>query len=152
MHRTHNYEVLALALMDLVGAINSRRGDGVLLKETGVSLDRALFPLLVRIGVSGSINVAELAEQVGRDHSTVSRQVGKLEGLGLVRRGAGKADRRAREAVITEEGQRTVDLITEARQRLFDRMLAGWSEQEIEGLARLNRRLADAMRAGQAGS
>ena len=39
----------------------------------------------------------------------------------------------------------------EARQRLFDRMLAGWSEEEIEGLGRLNRRLADAMRAGQAG-
>jgi DNA-binding MarR family transcriptional regulator len=149
MHHTRNYDLLASALMDLVGALNSPRGDEVLLKEAGVGLDRALFPLLVRIGASKAINVVDLAEQVGRDHSTVSRQMGKLEGLGLVRRGAGKADRRAREAAITEEGRRTVDLITEARQRLFDRMLAGWSEKEIEGLGRLNRRLADAMRAGQ---
>ena len=151
MYRTQSFDLLAAALMDIVGALNSPRQDEVLLKEAGVSLDRALFPLLVRIGAK-AMNVAGLAEQVGRDQSTVSRQMGKLEGLGLVRRGAGKSDRRAREAVITDEGQRVVDLITEARQRLFGRMLAGWSEQEIEGLARLNRRLADAMRAGQAGS
>jgi DNA-binding MarR family transcriptional regulator len=149
MRRTRNYDLLASALMDLVGAVNSPRGDDVLLKEAGMSLDRALFPLLVRIGASKAINVAELAEQVGRDHSTVSRQMGKLEALGLVRRGAGKADRRAREAVITNEGRRTVALITEARQRLFDRMLAGWSKEEIVEVGRLNRRLADAMRVGQ---
>ncbi len=147
MHDTHKYDALALALIDLVGMLNSPRQDDILLKEAGVSLDRALFPLLVRIGTSRSINVGALAEQVGRDQSTVSRQTAKLEDLGLVRRRAGKLDQRAREAVITGEGRRLVQELSQARRRLFDRLLADWSAADIQALARLNRRLADAMRA-----
>ena len=91
--------------------------------------------------------MADLAEQVGRDQSTVSRQTAKLEDLGLVRRRAGKLDQRAREAVITGEGRRLVQELSQARRRLFDRLLADWSAADIQALARLNRRLADAMRA-----
>jgi DNA-binding MarR family transcriptional regulator len=149
MHNTHNYDSLALALIDLVGMLNSPRQDDILLKEAGASLDRALFPLLVRIGASDSLNVAELAEQVGRDHSTVSRQTAKLESLGLVARRASKLDQRAKEAVITADGRRLVQAITKARRRLFDRLLADWSVADVQALARLNRRLADAMRVGQ---
>jgi hypothetical protein len=60
MHNTHNYDSLVLALIDLVGMLNSPRQDDILLKEAGVSLDRALFPLLVRIGAFVSLNVADL--------------------------------------------------------------------------------------------
>ena len=149
MHNTHNSDALALALIDLVGMLNSPRQDDLLLREAGVSLDRALFPLLVRIGATTSLNVAGLAEQVGRDHSTVSRQTAKLESLGLIERRAGKADQRAREARITKDGRRLVQAITKARRRLFNQLLADWSVADVQALARLNRRLADAMRAGQ---
>jgi DNA-binding MarR family transcriptional regulator len=146
MHSTHNYDSLALALIDLVGMLNSPRQDEILLKEAGVVLDRALFPLLVRIGSANALNVAELAEQVGRDQSTVSRQTAKLERLGLIERRPGKVDQRAREALITAPGRRLVIDITKARRRLFDRLLRGWSEADVRALARLNRRLAEAMR------
>jgi DNA-binding MarR family transcriptional regulator len=145
MHDTHKCDALALALIDLVGLLNSPQQDDILLAEAGVVLDRALFPLLVRIGASNALNVADLAEQVGRDHSTVSRQTAKLEALGLIRRRAGKADRRAREAVITAKGRRRALAITKARRRLFGRLLAGWSAADVQALARLNRKLADAM-------
>jgi DNA-binding MarR family transcriptional regulator len=148
MHHTYNSDALAQVLVDLVGMLNSPRQDDVLLREAGVSLDRALFPLLARIGSSHALNVAELAEQVGRDHSTVSRQTAKLESLGLIRRRPGKSDQRAREAVITPAGRQMVHAITKARRRLLDRLFAGWSEADVEALTRLNRRLADAMRAG----
>src|SRR5271169_462589 len=145
MANTHNYDSLALALIDLVGMLNSPRQDDILLKEAGVSLDRALFPLLVRIGASRSLNVAELAEQVGRDHSTVSRQTAKLANLGLVTRRQAVRDQRVREAVITADGRRAVKAITMARRRLFGKLLADWSVEDRETLAHLNRRLADAM-------
>jgi DNA-binding MarR family transcriptional regulator len=149
MHDTHKYDVLAQALMDLIGILNSPRRDDVLLNEAGVVLDRALFPLLVRIGAADALNVGDLAEQVGRDQSTVSRQTAKLESIGLIRRRAGKADQRAREAVITAEGRRLVQAITKARKRLLDRLLADWSAADVQTLARLNRKLADAMKNGQ---
>jgi DNA-binding MarR family transcriptional regulator len=151
MHNTDNYDLLVGALIDLVGMLNSPRQDDILLQEAGVVLDRALFPLLVRVGAAKSLNVARLAEQVGRDQSTVSRQAAKLEGLGLIKRRAGKADQRAREGAITAKGRRLVQAITKARRRLLDRLFAGWSAADVEALARLNRRLADAMRNAQSG-
>ena len=57
--------LLVGALMDLVGFLNSPQRDDLLLREAGVSLDRALFPLLVRIGAQGPLGVAELAAMVG---------------------------------------------------------------------------------------
>lgn len=147
MHDTHDLDLLAAALIDLTGALNSPRQDEVLLREAGVTLDRALFPLLVRIARAGSVGIVELADRVGRDHSTISRQVAKLEQLGLVARQAASGDRRVREARITGEGERLVAAIAAARRRLLDRLLAEWSGEDRRSLARLNRRLADAMQA-----
>src|ERR1700755_1058153 len=124
MHNTYNhYDELAGALIDLVGMLNSPRQDDVLLREAGVTLDRALFALLVRIGAAASLNVGALAEQVGRDQSTVSRQTARLATLGVIRRRASKLDQRTREAVITADGRRLVQSITQARRRLLDRLL-----------------------------
>jgi len=149
MHNTRSLDALAAALIDLVGCINSPRQDDVLLRKAGVSLDRALFPLLVRIGVSTSIGVAELAEQVGRDPSTVSRQIAKLEELGLVSRQPGQTDLRVRESAITAAGSRTIKSITAARRLLLEQLLRNWTQEEREALPRLLRKFADAMKEGQ---
>jgi DNA-binding MarR family transcriptional regulator len=137
---------LAGALLDLLGLLNSPQQDDILLREAGVSIDRALFPLLVRIGAVEAISVVELADQVGRDHSTISRQTAKLETLGLVSRRRGVRDQRIREAAITHAGKRAVRAITAARKRLLSKLLADWSPGERESLARLNQKLADAMK------
>lgn len=131
------------AMMDLAGFLNRPQADDMLLREAGVSLDRALFPLLGRIGRKGPIGVVELADLAGRDHSVVSRQVAKLESLGLVERRPGATDRRVREAVVTRRGQDLVDALDAARQRLVGPMMAAWSDQELKDLARLLRKFVD---------
>jgi DNA-binding MarR family transcriptional regulator len=131
------------ALIDVVGFVNRPQNDVILLREAGVSLDRALFPLLVLIQRRGPLAVGELADRVGRDYTTVSRQVAKLEQLGLVARRAGKADRRVTEAVVTEKGQAMSEMLDAARERLAGNALTGWSEHDLEDLARLLRRFAD---------
>ena len=93
-------------LVDLVGLMNRPQRDSALLQEAGVSLDRALFPLLIAIERKGPIGVVELAELVGRDYTTVSRQITKLDGLGLIKRRPSKTDNRVREAVISCQRQR----------------------------------------------
>jgi DNA-binding MarR family transcriptional regulator len=146
VHDTPNSDTLAAALLDLVGLLNSPRQDGILLREAGVSIDRALFPLLVRIGATGAMSVAELAEQVGRDHSTISRQTVKLENLGLISRRQSERDQRVRETAITVAGQRAINAITGARRRLLSKLLSDWSAEERDAVARLNRKLANAMK------
>ena len=81
------------AVLDIVSAINRPQRDEALIREAGIPLDRALFPLLVSVGRFGPIGIVELADRVGRDYTTVSRQIARLESLGLVER-QGNAARR----------------------------------------------------------
>ena len=113
-----NQEIRRLhhALVDLVGLMNQPQRDSALLQAAGVALDRALFPLLVGIERKGPIGVVELAGLAGRDYTTVSRQVAKLESLGLIARSPAKADNRVREAKITSKGRKMTSLIHAARE------------------------------------
>jgi DNA-binding MarR family transcriptional regulator len=135
------------ALIDILSVFNRRQGDEMMIREAGISLDRALFPLLVGIERRGPIGVVELADRVGRDYTTVSRQVAKLESLGLVRRHASEADRRVSEATVTPAGKAMTDAVDRARERLVGEMFASWDDQDIEDLVRLTRKLADSMTA-----
>jgi DNA-binding MarR family transcriptional regulator len=134
------------ALIEIVGAINKPQRDDALMAAAGVRLDRALFPLLIGIERFGPIGVVELANGVGRDYTTISRQVAKLDSLGLVSRRESPLDRRLREAVVTAKGKAMIDLIDAAREKYLRRMFADWDDAEVEELARLMRKFADAWR------
>jgi DNA-binding MarR family transcriptional regulator len=134
------------AVLDIVGAMNRPQRDETLMKKAGIRLDRALFPLLVGIERFGPIGIVELADRVGRDHTTVSRQVAKLESLGLAQRQESAADRRVREAVITAKGKAMTDLVDAARERIGRAIFATWEPRELEELVRLMRRFADAFK------
>src|SRR5271155_5689062 len=144
IHGTHD------ALLDIIGFMNRPEPDEALIAEAGIPLERALFPLLVRIGRKGPIGVVELADLAGRDYTTVSRQVAKLESLGLVSRKPSKADKRVREALITVKGRGMTDALDTARERLAAQLLANWSKKDLQDLARLMRRFADDLLASRA--
>jgi DNA-binding MarR family transcriptional regulator len=134
------------AVLDIVGVMNRPQRDETLIREAGIPLDRALFPLLIGVERFGPIGVVELADGVGRDHTTVSRQVAKLEGLGLVHRKGSAADRRVREAIISQKGKAMVDLVGAARDRILGAIFEKWDAGEIDALVRLTRKFADAMK------
>src|SRR5580658_8030214 len=145
-------EILQLhnTLIDLVGFMNTPRRDTALIQEAGIFLDRALFPLLMGIERRGPIGVVELAQLAGRDYTTVSRQVAKLESLGLIARHASKADKRVRAAVITAKGRTMAAALDEARERLAGEVLAKWNKKDLQELVRLMRRFADDLLAWRA--
>lgn len=144
MQNTHNLEILGSALLDILSMLNSPQRDGVLLREAGVEIDRALFPLLVATGVRGPLTVGDLADLVGRDHTTVSRQLAKLKQMNLVASQA-EQDKRRNAVKLTAEGEKIVQKISRARRRLLSKVLADWSEADRTALATLTRRFADAV-------
>lgn len=149
VQNTHTSELMRNlhgALIEIVSAMNRPQRDDELVREAGISLDRALFRLLVAVERLGPIGVVELAERVGLDYTTVSRQVAKLDGLGLVARQGSAADRRVREAIITPEGKLVTDKIDAARERMSRAIFDKWDETDIADLVRLMRRFADAFR------
>jgi DNA-binding MarR family transcriptional regulator len=130
-------------LVDLVGLLNRPQRDSALLQEAGVTLDRALFPLLIVIERKGPVGVVELGDFVGRDYTTVSRQVAKLDSLGLIIRRPSKTDHRVREAVITAKGRDVTSAIDSARERIAALLFAKWGKRDLQELTRLMRRFAD---------
>ena len=131
------------SMVDLFGLMSRPQRDDRMIAEAGISLDRALFPPLVGIDRYGPIGVVELADGLGRDHTTVSRQVAKLERLGLVERKATPSDARKNQAVITRKGRKLTEALGAARERLLAPTLANWTDEDLGDLARLVRRFAD---------
>jgi DNA-binding MarR family transcriptional regulator len=89
--------------------------------------------------------VVDLADRVRRDYTAVSRQVTKLESLGLVKRWGTAADRRVREAHITRKGKGMTNLVDAARERIGRVIFEKWDAQDIDELVRLMRKFADAL-------
>jgi DNA-binding MarR family transcriptional regulator len=147
-HISERVRALHEALVDIVGVFNRPQGDEMMVREAGISLDRALFPLLVVIERRGPIGVVDLADRVGRDYTTVSRQVAKLESLDLVERKASARDRRVSQATVTEKGKAMTDAVDRARERLVGTMFATWDDRDIEELIRLVRKFADTLSDG----
>jgi DNA-binding MarR family transcriptional regulator len=135
------------ALLQIVSVLNRPQGDNVILTRAGVSLDTALFPLLVRVAMQRNLTIGALADQVGRDYSTVSRQINRLQDLGLVDSEPSETDRRQRVLSVTAPGKNTLKKIDRARNAVMSEALDGWSQDEITELARMTTRLAAAMQA-----
>jgi DNA-binding MarR family transcriptional regulator len=130
-------------LLQLNGYMNRPDIDQAFLARAGVKLDRALFPLLTRIGLSHPISVVELASLVGRDHSTVSRQTAKLETLGLVERQGAKGDQRVRLLSPSAAGRKMLAQFSRARRTFLDDRLASWTDEERARLLELLRRFSE---------
>lgn len=140
VQNTHNsaaFDDLHNALLTIVGTFNRPQRDELLIKESNIQLDRALFPLLVQIGRFGPIGVVELADRVGRDYTTVSRQVAKLEEIGLAQRQKSAKDKRVNEAAITAAGKAMTDKIDAARAKIYGDVFQAWRDDERAELARL---------------
>jgi len=136
-HMSQQLTGLHHSLMRIVSVMNRPQVDERMVREAGIVLDRALFPVLVGIERLGPIGVVELADHLGRDYTTVSRQIAKLEHLGLIGRQAGADDRRVREAIVTSQGKTMTDAVDLARQRLGRAIFSEWQKQDVEDFVRL---------------
>ena len=143
MYSTHSMKILGDSLVELIGLLNSPRQDQVLLSEAKVEIDRALFPILIATGVKGPLSVSGLADLLGRDYTTISRQVSKLTALGFLARAANTADGRQTVTILTARGASIVSAIIEARERLLGFALSDWTDEDRNLLASLIRRFVD---------
>lgn len=141
-HISTELNALHDTLLTIVSAFNRPQRDELMIKESKIHLDRALFPLLVYISRFGPIGVVELADRVGRDYTTVSRQVAKLEQIGLAQRQKNVRDKRVNEAIITEEGKVMTNKIDQVRTRIYNDVFQNWPEDERMQLSRLLHKFA----------
>jgi DNA-binding MarR family transcriptional regulator len=134
------------SLLDIVAVINHPQRDEMMIKEAAIPLDRALFPLLVLIDKFGPIGVVDLADRVGRDYTTVSRQLARLQDLDLIARKADDNDRRIQRSAISPQGKSMTQAVDGARERIGRRIFKSWEARDVDELVRLTRKFADAIK------
>jgi hypothetical protein len=105
--------------------------------HSGVALERAAYGVLREVSEQGSVRLTELANLIGLDLSTVSRQVKGLESLSLLTRKDDPIDRRAMYVTLTERrvgptAQRAI-LIRRGGRRPWDLRRCGTVGDEGEG-------------------
>ncbi|GMA24952.1 MarR family transcriptional regulator [Luteimicrobium album] len=111
------------------------------------TMDRAAYLLLHHLVSEGAENVNVLADRLGLDASTVTRQVAVLEKAGHVRRTRDPHDGRAVLVEPTDEGVEALAENRTERRALYGEVLGSWTRLDrallAELLGRLNSSLTD---------
>lgn len=122
------------SLITIVNFFNDPEQDEVLLKKVGNN-DKNLLPIVVRVGRQPEISVGELAKQLGKNHSSVSRQIRKLENKGFIYSLNKSEDKRIRMIVLAPKGEKIYKDITAVRYQLLTELFSNLKEEEIINIA-----------------
>jgi DNA-binding MarR family transcriptional regulator len=133
--------LLSAEVVRLVRASHGMRAQLHAAKPDGIEWAGSM--LLFHLCKDGPQRSSALAAAVCVDPSTVSRQIADLVDLGLVERRADPHDGRATLLAATEAGEARHRLVHERRDRALAVMLADWSDNDVDALAGLLRRLND---------
>ncbi len=119
----------------------ARANSGEVSRSVHPDLDGSAYALLAAIVREDGLRAQDVAALFGVDKGAISRQVSRLERLGLVTRSPDPDDRRALLLVATPEGRTRLTAAVEARRARFRRRLEGWSPDDVATLAELLGRL-----------
>ncbi|MEW9700773.1 MarR family winged helix-turn-helix transcriptional regulator [Paenibacillus sp. SI8] len=133
------------ALIDLFSLINRPDRDKKMITNAGVNLEAATFRVFVGIGHLQPTSVGDLAAMMGKNYSSVSRQIDKLETAGLVHTYPSSSDSRIRVSELTKYGEEINTMISLTRERIMREGLADWTMEEKNGLLNSLRRLFESM-------
>ncbi|WP_166351630.1 MarR family winged helix-turn-helix transcriptional regulator [Phytoactinopolyspora limicola] len=129
------HESLETQLVTLMRRL--RRMSAVLTREADDGLEASIYALLGAFLDVGDVRAGDLAYLFGLDKSTVSRQVARLESLGLVERVVDPKDKRARMIRITDEGRRRVLRLRTVHGQWLNAALDTWPAADVDRLSEL---------------
>ena len=108
-------------------------------EERGLTLPQ--LRILFRIRQLPGIGVKELAQEFAVSTSSITQQVDKLVGRGLVARVDRPEDRRQVSLTLTHEGEQVAGEVSQAARSYLSRLLGQLSAPDLEDLTRLLTRI-----------
>ncbi len=100
------------------------------------------FHLLKLISLNGSHQVGEVAQFLGVSPPAATKNIDKLEGLGLVARSPSEHDRRATLLASSDRGRRLVERYEALKEERLEPVLEGFSDKELKQFTALLERFA----------
>lgn len=101
-------------------------------REAGLEITVEQWSVLVHLWKEDGVNQQELCNRTFRDKPSITRLVDNLEKLGLVKRVAGKDDRRINYIFLTGEARSLRDKTMELANNTLMEGLDGVSEDDVE--------------------
>ena len=136
---------LIKSLVSIVSFFNRTDRDKKFVKAAGIDLEATSFQLFVTIGRMQPTNVSDLANMMGKSHSSVSRQIDKLEKGGLIVTRDSEKDARIRSIQLSKQGTELTKTIDTTRLKEIKMVMSDWSDDEkkvlLENLQHLARTL-----------
>lgn len=139
-------EELIKSLVTIVTFFNRTDRDKIFVKKAGINLEATSFQLFVTIGRIQPTNVSDLANVLGKSHSSTSRQIDKLEKLGYIKTKNDEIDARIRSISLSEHGKQVTEIINKTRLDNIERALSTWSEEDKKNLFNSLDHLADTLK------
>lgn len=99
-------------------------------------VEHAAYPLLFTLATE-PLRVSALAERVGSDVSTVSRQVSQLLASGLVAKTRDPDDRRAQLVELSDSGRALIESTRARRATYFQYLLRDWDVEDVDTFGEL---------------
>ena len=113
--------------------------------EFDLGLDRASYVLLRTLERIGPASINTIANAVGLDGSTVTRQVSAMKGMGLVERETNPGDRRSCIISPTTAGRDLMRHMRKIRRSNLEAVTRDWSPDDRSALGRLLSKLNDSI-------
>lgn len=119
-----------------------------LARQVHPDLEPSAYPLLAWIEREPDVRASELADHIGVGRATMSRQLARLEQIGLIERRPDPDDSRGQHIRVTAEGAERVAVARDARRAYLIRALESWGDGDqallADQLERLNLALSTA--------
>ncbi|MBE7702047.1 MarR family transcriptional regulator [Oerskovia sp. Sa1BUA8] len=112
-------------------------------KRIHPDLDASAYPLLAHIWANPGVRGSDLAQQFGVGRATISRQLARLESVGLVDREVDPEDSRGQVITLTEAGATLLRTTHERRVDSISQALSDWSSEDVAALAGLLHRYSE---------
>ncbi len=114
-------------------------------RAAGVPDEPHAMTAMFRLTQGGPVRPTALAGILGISAAATSRLLEALAAAGLVTRTPDPDDARATRIALTEQGVAAATVLHEEGDRLSQRLLAGWTDEERTTFTRLMHRYADAV-------
>lgn len=122
--------------------------DGAMAKEAGLTYFEYLVLSMLAEEADGTLRMSVLAERTNGSLSRLSHVVRRLEKQGLVRREGAPEDRRATNAILSDEGRQRVEQALPAHARYVrDVVIDGASASDLSSLARIGQGILERLEA-----
>ncbi|MGI4896698.1 MAG: MarR family winged helix-turn-helix transcriptional regulator [Janthinobacterium lividum] len=108
-------------------------------------VERAMHVVLHLLADTGPLRASALAERLGTDPSTTSRQTGELVKRNLLEKLPDPDDRRASLLAVTAAGYDVVAVMRERRHDRLQRAVESFSDEDLTGFTDLLGRFADGL-------